>query len=161
MRSRTIQVCRVLVYLSGFFTVVVSTFWLPWQVGETARLNPTLAYLQYPLLLCIYLTLFPFLYALYHADRLLYCADKEKSSLACLNRSLERIGGAILLVALIYLSTWLLLRSAGISVPRAIQESVVHPLYGALAIFGVIGLVRRQLGKRIEKEGSSKMRKDA
>lgn len=155
MRSRTIRLGRILVYVAGFITLAVSTFWLPWQVGETARLNPSFAYLQYPILLCIYLTLFPFLYALYHADRLLDCAQKEKAGLKCLNRSLERIGYAILTVALIYIGTWILLKSAGIPVPKEIQQSVVHPLYGALILSGTIGFVRRLLQRKLEEESSS------
>lgn len=161
MRRRTIHVCRILVYLAGFIILALSTFWMPWQVGETARLNPALAYLQYPILLCIYLTLFPFLYTLYHADRLLDCVEKKKVSLGCLSLSLQKIGWAQLLVAFIYMGAWILLRSAAISVPREIQGSVVHPMYGALFLAGIIGVVRRQLKKRIEEEESLKMKKDA
>lgn len=161
MRRRTIRLWRILVYLAGFITLAMSTFWLPWQVGETARLNPPFAYLQYPILLCIYLTLFPFLYALYHADRLLDCAEKEKASFSCLDRSLKRIGWGIMPVALIYLGTWILLRSAGIPVPNEIRESVVHPLYGALVLSGIIGFVRRLLKRKLDEEASGKLKKGA
>lgn len=161
MRRRRVQVCRIMLYLAGFIILVFSTFWLPWHVGETARLNPPLSYLQYSLLLCIYLTLFPFLYTLYHVDRLLDCAEKEKPSLGCLSRSLQRIGWAQLLVALIYLGAWLLLLSTGLPVPWAIHGSVVHPMFGAMMLSAIIALVRRKLKKRMVEEGPVRLKRDA
>lgn len=161
MRSMSVRIWRILVYLTGFMTLALSTFWLPWQVGETARINPSLAYLQYPLLLCIYLTLFPFMYALHEADQLLVRAADAKAMTMYLDRSLKRIAGAILLVALVYTVACAILLGAGIPVPKQIMESLTHPLLGALVIFGILWLVRRKLGKRILKDTVQEMKKEA
>lgn len=161
MRARSIRICRILVYLSGFVILALSTFWLPWQVGETARFNPLLSYLQYPLLLCIYLTLFPFMYALHETDQLLVRASDEQAVAAYLDRSLKRIAYSILLVAFIYLMACGILLGTGIPVPKEILKSLTRPLGGALVIFAILRLVRRYLRKRPEKETEHEMRKEA
>jgi hypothetical protein len=157
----SIRIWRILVYLTGFVTLALSTFWLPWQVGETARINPALAYLQYPLLLCIYLTLFPFMYALHEADQLLVRAADTEDMTTYLDRSLKRIAGSILLVALIYVVACAILLGAGIPVPEEILQSLTHPLLGALVIFGILWLVRRRLRKKTVKETAHEMKKEA
>lgn len=161
MRSMSIRIWRILVYLTGFVTLALSTFWLPWQVGETARINPALAYLQYPLLLCIYLTLFPFMYALHETDQLLARAADTENLTTYLDRSLKRIAGSILLVALIYVVACVILLGAGIPVPKEIMQSLTHPLLGALGIFGILWLVRGKLRKRNVKETVEEMKKEA
>ena len=161
MSTLSIRMGRILVYLTGFATLALSTFWLPWQVGETARINPSLAYLQYPLLLCIYLTLFPFMYALHETDQLLARASDEKALTLYLDRSLKRIAGSILLVAFIYLVACGILFGTGIPVPREIQQSLLHPLWGALIIFGILWFVRKHLRKRSERETEPQMKKNA
>lgn len=161
MNTMSIRIGRILVYLTGFTTLALSTFWLPWQVGETARINPSLSYLQYPLLLCIYLTLFPFMYALHETDQLLARAADEQAVTTYLDRSLKRIAYSILLVAFIYLVACGILLGTGIPVPLEIQKSLLHPLFGALLIFGVLRLVRGYLRKRSEKETEPEMRKEA
>ncbi|WP_188456899.1 DUF2975 domain-containing protein [Virgibacillus oceani] len=66
---------KVAVSFIGFMVLILSLFWLPWLANEAAALAPELAHLQYPVLIGMYITLIPFLFALYHALKLLRCID--------------------------------------------------------------------------------------
>jgi hypothetical protein len=70
---------KIAVFLIGIIGVAFCIFWLPSLASRTAEREIEFAYLQYPVLIGIYVTAIPFFFALYQALKLLSYIDKNKA----------------------------------------------------------------------------------
>lgn len=68
---------KVTVCLIGLLILAIGIFGLPRMANYTATIFPEFAYLQYPILLGMYITVIPFFIALYQAFVLLQYIDKQ------------------------------------------------------------------------------------
>ena len=78
MKRGTTFFLKTTVFLIGIMILLLSAFFLPWLASYTASMYPEFAYLQYPVLIGMYVTAIPFFFALYQALKLWksikYCA---------------------------------------------------------------------------------------
>lgn len=65
------------IFMIGLLVLTLSVFWLPSMASEAARLNPDYAYLQFPILIGLYMTAIPFFLALSKAWTLLNGIEKK------------------------------------------------------------------------------------
>ncbi|AWE07183.1 DUF2975 domain-containing protein [Lysinibacillus sp. 2017] len=65
------------IVLTGIIVLLLCIFVLPSLALETARINPEVAYLQYPILLGMYATALPFFYALYETIMMIQVTERE------------------------------------------------------------------------------------
>jgi len=71
IKRGSIILLRIAVFAIGILTLTLCIFALPSLARNAADLNPEFAYLQYPVLFGLYLTLIPFFFALYQGLKLL------------------------------------------------------------------------------------------
>jgi hypothetical protein len=71
MKQGKISLLKVAVYVIGIFILGLCLFALPSLAKHSAEMNPEYAYLQYPVLIGLYVTAVPFYYALYQALKLI------------------------------------------------------------------------------------------
>lgn len=71
MKQLTILSLKIAVVLIGVTVLALCMFWLPWLSNEAGEIAPEFAYLQFPVLIGLYLTAIPFFVALYQAFKLL------------------------------------------------------------------------------------------
>ena len=70
---------KAAIFLMGIVVLALFMFWLPWVANDFAVKNVEYAYLKYPLLIGIEITLIPYLYALYHGFKLLINIDRNNA----------------------------------------------------------------------------------
>lgn len=70
---------KIAVFLIGIIALALCIFSLPSLAMRTAEREIEFAYLQYPVLIGIYITAIPFFFALYQALKLLSYIDKNKA----------------------------------------------------------------------------------
>ncbi|MFD1361266.1 DUF2975 domain-containing protein [Lentibacillus salinarum] len=75
-RGRT-AFLKVAIFVIGFITLGLCLFLLPRLAGHTAEMNPGFAYLQYPVIIGIYMTVVPFFIALYQSLKLLRLIEQK------------------------------------------------------------------------------------
>ncbi|MBU6081774.1 DUF2975 domain-containing protein [Allobacillus halotolerans] len=125
MKRGTTFFLKTTVFLIGIMILLLSAFFLPWLASYTASMYPEFAYLQYPVLIGMYVTAIPFFFALYQALKLLNYIDHGK---AFTDQSLEALNSikycAILISGLYVIGTIFL-----------ISQSSLHP---SVAIIGFI-----------------------
>ncbi|MBM7649943.1 hypothetical protein JOC78_002927 [Bacillus ectoiniformans] len=81
MKPRKITLLKVVVYIIGMVILCLCLFALPSLAKESAKMYPEFSYLQYPVLIGLYMTAVPFYYALYQALKLLsYIENKNAFS---------------------------------------------------------------------------------
>ncbi len=68
---------KIAVLLVGTIVFFLCVFFLPWLANDTANMYPEFAFLQYPVLLGLYVTTIPFFIALYQALKILKLIDHE------------------------------------------------------------------------------------
>lgn len=76
MERGTTLFLKVTIFLIGITVLALCIFLLPWLANYTAEMYPEYAYLQYPVLIGLYVTAIPFFFALYQTLRLLNNIDK-------------------------------------------------------------------------------------
>ncbi|WP_241657127.1 DUF2975 domain-containing protein [Halobacillus salinus] len=140
---------KVTVYVLGAAILILSVFWLPWMSGEAAEIEPSLAYLRYPVLVGIYITAVPFFLALYEALRLLKYIDHQQAFSEAAVHSLRLIKYCALAICSLYAVGSIFL----------ITQSALHPgiaLVGLVIIFACIviamfgGVLQQLLKSAIE-----------
>lgn len=106
MKRGTTFFLKTTVFLIGIMILLLSAFFLPWLASYTASMYPEFAYLQYPVLIGMYVTAIPFFFALYQALKLLNYIDHGK---AFTDQSLEALNSikycAILISGLYVIGT--------------------------------------------------------
>lgn len=91
MRQGKITFLKLAIIIMAIVVLSLCIFWLPWLARNAAEMNPEYAYLRYPVLIGVYITVIPFYIALYQALKLLnYIESKNAfsklsvSSLKCI-----------------------------------------------------------------------------
>jgi len=68
---------KTAVFFIGIIVLALCIFLVPWMAEETAKAFPKYAYLKWPVLLGVYLTMIPFFLALYQSVKLLSYIEKK------------------------------------------------------------------------------------
>lgn len=116
---------KIAVLLIGVTVLSLCIFFLPWLANDTAEMFPEFAFLQYPVLLGLYLTTIPFFVALYQAIRLLKLIDNEDAFSESSVNSLNLIKYCAVTISILYVIGSILLMS----------QSALHP---GIVIIGFI-----------------------
>lgn len=90
------------VYLIGVMIVSLCIFALPRLAAESAAMYPEYAYLEYPVLIGLYVTVIPFFFALYQALKLLGYVDKNESFSKVAVHRIGLIKYAAIIISLMY-----------------------------------------------------------
>lgn len=103
LRGKTTTLLKLIVYLIGFIVLMLCLFWLPNMAEKTALIDPSYAYLKYPVLIGIYLTAFPFFFALFHSLKLLNYINHKNAFSELAVTSLKGIKYCAVLICILYL----------------------------------------------------------
>ncbi|PIC63626.1 hypothetical protein CSV79_10825 [Sporosarcina sp. P13] len=71
MKKGTTIFLKIAVFLIAVTVLALCIFWLPWLANNTAEMYPEFDYLQYPVLISLYITVIPFYLALFQALKIL------------------------------------------------------------------------------------------
>lgn len=93
---------KIAVFLIGVIVLSLCIFFLPWLANDTAEMFPEFAFLQYPVLLGLYVTTIPFFVALYQAIRLLKLIDNEDAFSESSVNSLNLIKYCAITISILY-----------------------------------------------------------
>ncbi|WP_337019087.1 DUF2975 domain-containing protein [Oceanobacillus massiliensis] len=116
---------KTAVFLIGVIVLALCIFLLPWLANDTAEIFSEFAYLQYPVLIGLYLTAIPLFIALYQAIRLLRFIDNEDAFSESSVNSLKLIKYSAITISILYVIGAVLLMS----------QNALHP---GVAIIGFI-----------------------
>ena len=116
---------KAAVFLIGFIVLALCIFLLPWLASDTAEMFPEFAFLQYPVLIGLYVTTIPLFVALYQALRLLKLIDNKDAFSELSVTSLKRIKYCAITISILYVIGAIFLMS----------QNALHP---GLAIIGFI-----------------------
>ena len=128
MDKKFIVFLKCAIYFIGLVVFGLCVFWLPMMANEMAALEPTLAYLKFPVLIGIYMTAIPFFYALYQAISLLNLINQEHAFSKEAILSLKGVKSSAIYIVIIYVIGLVFLGS----------QSALHPgiaLMGLTIIF--------------------------
>lgn len=125
MKQGKITFLKVVVYGIGVIILSCCIFVLPPLAKYTAEIYPEYAYLQYPVLIGLYLTAIPFFFALYQALKLLRLIEKNDAFSESAVKSLGLIKHCASLISVLYIVGMVFL---GI-------QNALHP---SIAIIGII-----------------------
>lgn len=125
MKSSSIVILKLAVFLIGAFVLGICIFWLPVLANEAAVLNPEYAYLEIPVLIGIYFTVVPFFYALYQAYKILQYIKKGHAFSEAAVFSLGEIKKCAFAIIMMYLSGMIFL----------FIQNALHP---GIAILGIV-----------------------
>ncbi|WP_091772024.1 DUF2975 domain-containing protein [Piscibacillus halophilus] len=131
MRINSVRFLRLTIYVIGLFILLLSIFWLPYVSNDLAVNNPEYAYLRFPLLFGIYLTVIPFLIALKQGLNLLKQIDKLKAFSEAAVNAINMIKYCALVIMIIYL----------VGIIFLLIQSALHPgiaLIGLMIIFASV-----------------------
>lgn len=103
LRGRTTTLLKLIVYLIGFIVLMLCVFWLPNMAQKAALIDPSYAYLKYPVLIGIYLTVLPFFFALFHSLKLLSYINHKNAFSELAVTSLKGVKYCAILICLLYL----------------------------------------------------------
>ncbi|GAB2547985.1 DUF2975 domain-containing protein [Gracilibacillus alcaliphilus] len=123
MTRRTTLFLKVAVYLIGITILILCVFLLPRLANYTAEMFPEFAYLQYPVLIGMYITAGPFFIALYQALKLLHYIDHNNAFSDLSVKSLKHIKYCAVVISILYV----------IGIMFLISQNAFHP---GLAIIG-------------------------
>src|SRR5690625_751306 len=123
MERGTTLFLKIAVFLIGITILALCIFWLPWLANYTAEMFPEFAYLQYPILIGVYVTAVPFFIALYHTLKLLNYIDTNNAFSELSIKSLKYIKYCAVLISMLYVVGTILL----------IAQNAFHP---GIAIIG-------------------------
>lgn len=149
MKRMTISLFQIGVLFITLCIVLLAAFWLPQTAAAFAKDAPEYAYLQYPLLGAIYVTLIPFLLAIVEGLRLsrrvaLNDAFSDASVL-----HLKRIKLSALLISILYLVGGLILNSLVEMAPGIALLGILIML-ASLMIGLISGILEELLRKALE-----------
>lgn len=102
MKEGTTTLLKVAVLIIGIAVLAMSAFWLPWLATDSAETNPEYAYLQVPVLVGVYVTLIPFILALYEAFKLLNLIESDNVFSELAVRSLGKIKKCAIAIIILY-----------------------------------------------------------
>ncbi|MGM8363915.1 DUF2975 domain-containing protein [Virgibacillus sp. W0181] len=103
MKQRgSITFLKITVFIIGLVTLILCLFFLPSLANNTANMYPEFAYLQYPILFGLYVTLVPFFFALYQALNLLKYINGNHAFSEVSITALNRIKYCAVAIILLY-----------------------------------------------------------
>lgn len=103
MKRGTTLFLKVAVFLIGITILVLCVFLLPWLANYTAEMYPEFAYIQYPVLIGMYVTAIPFFIALFQALRLLNYIDNNNTFSDLSVKALKYIKYCAVLISILYM----------------------------------------------------------
>ncbi|WP_416150343.1 DUF2975 domain-containing protein [Salipaludibacillus sp. HK11] len=105
---------KIAVILIGITILSLCIFWLPWIASVSTEAAPEFAYLQYPVLIGLYVTSIPFFFALYQALKLLDCIKNNATFSELSVKGLMNIKYCAIVISILYVlgSLFLLLQNA-------------------------------------------------
>ena len=124
MERGTTLFLKVAVYLIGITVLTLCIFWLPWLANDTVEMFPEFSYLQYPILIGLYVTAIPFFIALYRTLKLLNYIDSSNAFSELSVRDLKCIKYCANTISILYV----------IGIIFLISQKVLHP---GIAIIGL------------------------
>ncbi|WP_077702645.1 DUF2975 domain-containing protein [Virgibacillus dokdonensis] len=124
MRRVAVQILKIAIFVIGIVVFGLCIFALPPLASSSAEMFPDFSYLQYTILLGLYVTTIPFFYALYQAFKLLTYMEKQLAFSAFAVRSLARIKYSAIVISLLYM----------IGMIYLLTQSALHP---SIAIVGL------------------------
>lgn len=125
MNQRSIAFLKGAVFVMGMIVLILSIFALPALAKNAANMNPEFAYLKYPVLIGLYLTVIPFFFALYQALTLLKYIETNQAFSELAVKSLGLIKHCATVIVVIYLIGMVLL-------------GILNALHPGIAIIGFV-----------------------
>lgn len=109
MKQGSIVFLNIAVFTIGIVMLILCFFTLPSLAKNAANMNPEFAYLQYPVLVGLYLTVIPFFFALYQALKLLKYIEINQAFSELAVKSLGFIKHCATTIVIIYIIGMVLL----------------------------------------------------
>ena len=124
MKRGTTVFLKIAVFLIGITVLALCIFWLPWLANDTAEMFQEFAFLQYPVLIGLYVTVIPFFLALYQALKLLNYIENNNAFSELSVKVLKYIKYCAITISILYLIGTIVLMS----------QNALHP---GIAIIGL------------------------
>lgn len=124
MKRGTTVFLKIAVFLIGITVLALCIFWLPWLANDTAEMFPEFAFLQYLVLIGLYVTVIPFFLALYQALKLLNYIENNNAFSELSVKVLKYIKYCAITISILYLIGTIVLMS----------QNALHP---GIAIIGL------------------------
>ena len=102
MRLGATLFLKTVITAAAIGTLAVCIFLLPWLSNYTAEMYPEFAYLQYPVLVGLYIVTVPFLIALYSTLKLLGNIDRKNIFSESSVRALARIKYCAIAISMLF-----------------------------------------------------------
>ncbi|MFH5835330.1 DUF2975 domain-containing protein [Proteiniclasticum sp. C24MP] len=149
MKRMSISLFQIGVLFITLCIVLLAAFWLPQTAAVFAEDAPEYAYLQYPLLVAIYVTLIPFLCAIVEGLRLSrrVALNDAFSDLSVLH--LKRIKMSAFIISLLYLTGGIILNTLVDMAPGIALLGIIIML-ASLMIGLISGILEELLRKALE-----------
>ncbi|MDL4839805.1 DUF2975 domain-containing protein [Aquibacillus rhizosphaerae] len=126
-------------FITGITVLALCIYWLPWQADLFARMYPAFAYLQYLLLIGLYLTAIPFFYALYQAFRMLSYIDKGTAFSELTVKALKYIKYCATIISCMYVAGFITLLSLNAANPGILIIGLIITFSsGMIALFSAV-----------------------
>lgn len=125
MKRGTTVFLKIAVFLIGITVLALCIFWLPWLANDTVEMFPEFSYLQYPVLIGLYVTVIPFFLALYQALKLLNYIENNNAFSELSVKVLNYIKYCAITISILYMIGAIFLMS----------QNALHP---GIAIIGFI-----------------------
>lgn len=117
MGRGTTRFLKITVFLIGITILTLCIFLLPRLANYAAEMYPEFAYLQYPILIGLYLTAIPFFIALYQALKLLNNIDNNNAFSELSVKALKYIKYCAVTISILYVIGIIFLVSQNASQP--------------------------------------------
>lgn len=124
MKQGKITFLKIAIFIIGIVTLILCIFVLPLLASETAETNPEYAYLQYPILIGVYLTTVPFFFALYQALKLLSYIEGNRAFSEFAVHALNHIKHCAIAIIILYV----------IGMVFLFLQNALHPGIGMMSI---------------------------
>lgn len=95
-------ILSLVLVIIGIIVLLLCIFVLPSLSQETSRINPEVAYLQYPILLGMYATAVPFFYAIYETVLMIQVAQRESVFSSRIVQGLNHIKYCAIAIIILY-----------------------------------------------------------
>lgn len=109
MRKMTSILLVAAVSMIGLAVIMMCLFLLPTLANETVEMHPEVTYLRTPILLGMYATAIPFLYALYETIKMIYTIEQQSSLGTVIVQGLRRIQYCAIVIISLYVAGMTLL----------------------------------------------------
>ncbi|MGM8365180.1 DUF2975 domain-containing protein [Virgibacillus sp. W0181] len=114
MQRGTTLLLKIVIYLIAVMVFTLFIFWLPSLANDTAEMFPEFSYLQFPVLIGLYVIGIPFYFALYKALKLITLIDNNNAFSDLPVNALKKIKYCAITISILYAlgATFLLTQNA-------------------------------------------------